>query len=147
MICAAVLLALLPAAVEMPALATLAIAAALLAVLVAYENWRFAELRIRESEQRLRDIIDTAQDWIWELAAGGRYVFSSESVRGMLGLSPDDLNGTHFSDYIHEEDALAVVRHGGQGAQRATGAQLGLERVGGLVVGARVVMSSWTSLR
>ena len=47
---------------------------------------RFAELRIRESEQRLRDIIDTAQDWIWELGAGGRYVFSSESVRGILGL-------------------------------------------------------------
>jgi PAS domain S-box-containing protein/diguanylate cyclase (GGDEF)-like protein len=70
---------------------------------------RFAELRIRESEQRLRDIIDTAQDWIWELAAGGRYVFSSESVRGMLGLSPDDLNGTHFSDYIHEEDAAAFA--------------------------------------
>jgi PAS domain S-box-containing protein/diguanylate cyclase (GGDEF)-like protein len=70
---------------------------------------RFAELRIRESEQRLRDIIDTAQDWIWELAAGGRYVFSSESVRGMLGLSPDDLNGTHFSDYIHEEDCAAFA--------------------------------------
>ncbi len=65
---------------------------------------RFAELRIRESEQRLRDIIDTAQDWIWELGAGGRYVFSSESVRGILGLAPDDLSGTHFSDYIHEED-------------------------------------------
>ncbi len=70
---------------------------------------RFAELRIRESEQRLRDIIDTAQDWIWELAAGGRYVFSSESVRGMLGLSPDDLNGTHFSDYIHAEDYAAFA--------------------------------------
>lgn len=68
---------------------------------------RFAELRIRESEQRLRDIIDTAQDWIWELAAGGRYVFSSESVRGILGLTPEDMNGTHFSDYIHEEDCAA----------------------------------------
>jgi PAS domain S-box-containing protein/diguanylate cyclase (GGDEF)-like protein len=70
---------------------------------------RFAELRIRESEQRLRDIIDTAQDWIWELAAGGRYVFSSESVRGILGLAPDDLSGTHFSDYIHEEDSAAFA--------------------------------------
>jgi PAS domain S-box-containing protein/diguanylate cyclase (GGDEF)-like protein len=68
---------------------------------------RFAELRIRESEQRLRDIIDTSQDWIWELAAGGRYVFSSESVRGMLGLSPDELSGTHFSDNLHEEDTAA----------------------------------------
>lgn len=70
---------------------------------------RFAELRIRESEQRLRDIIDTSQDWIWELGAGGRYVFSSESVRGMLGLSPDELNGTHFTDYIHEEDSPAFA--------------------------------------
>ena len=68
---------------------------------------RFAELRIRESEQRLRDIIDTAQDWIWELAAGGRYVFNSESVRGMLGHASEDINGTHFSDYIHEEDSAA----------------------------------------
>lgn len=70
---------------------------------------RFAELRIRESEQRLRDIIDTAQDWIWELGAAGRYVFSSESVRGMLGLAPDDLSGTHFTDYIHEEDSAAFA--------------------------------------
>lgn len=70
---------------------------------------RFAELRIRESEQRLRDIIDTAQDWIWELAAGGRYVFSSQSVCGILGLAPDDLSGTHFSDYIHEEDCAAFA--------------------------------------
>ncbi len=65
---------------------------------------RFAELRIRESEQRLRDIIDTSQDWIWELGSGGRYVFSTESVRGMLGFAPEDLSGTHFSDYVHEED-------------------------------------------
>src|SRR5215831_792387 len=28
---------------------------------------RNAERQIRESEQRLRDIVDTVQDWIWEL--------------------------------------------------------------------------------
>ena len=47
-----------------------------------------AERHIRDSEQRLRDIVDTAQDWIWELDSQRRYVFSSESVRGALGHRP-----------------------------------------------------------
>jgi low temperature requirement protein LtrA len=47
LVCALALLALIPAAVELPALATLGIAAALLAALIAYESVRFAELRDR----------------------------------------------------------------------------------------------------
>ena len=51
LVCAAVLLALIPLAVEIPALVTLAIAAALLAALIAYENVHFAELRERLRHQ------------------------------------------------------------------------------------------------
>jgi low temperature requirement protein LtrA len=47
LLCAIALLALIPAAVELPALATLGIAAALLAALIAYESVHFAELRDR----------------------------------------------------------------------------------------------------
>jgi diguanylate cyclase (GGDEF)-like protein/PAS domain S-box-containing protein len=72
---------------------------------------QFAEQRIRANEQRLRDIVNTSQDWIWELDARGHYVFSSESVRGILGVSSDVLTGTHYSEYMHAEDrdALTVV--------------------------------------
>jgi low temperature requirement protein LtrA len=49
--CAAVLVALLPAAVEIPALLTVTIVAVLLAALIAYETWRFAELRDRLRHQ------------------------------------------------------------------------------------------------
>jgi low temperature requirement protein LtrA len=49
--CALVLLALIPAAEALPALATLAIVGALLAVLIAYERVRFAELRERLRHQ------------------------------------------------------------------------------------------------
>jgi low temperature requirement protein LtrA len=49
LLCALLFLALIPAAVELPALATLGIVAVLLAVLIAYERVHFAELR-----QRLR---------------------------------------------------------------------------------------------
>jgi low temperature requirement protein LtrA len=47
LVCAVVLAALIPLAVEVPALVTMAIVAALLAALIVYENARFAELRER----------------------------------------------------------------------------------------------------
>jgi hypothetical protein len=45
LVTAVVLVALLPAAVELPALATLSIVAVALAALIAYETLRFAEAR------------------------------------------------------------------------------------------------------
>ena len=51
LLCAVVLVALIPAAVELPALATLAILAALLVALIVYESVRFAELRDRLRHQ------------------------------------------------------------------------------------------------
>ena len=51
LVCAVVLLALIPLAVEVPALVTMTIAAALLAALIVYESVRFAELRERLRHQ------------------------------------------------------------------------------------------------
>jgi low temperature requirement protein LtrA len=51
LLCALLLVALIPAAVELPSLATLAILAAVLIALIAYEARRFAELRDRLRHQ------------------------------------------------------------------------------------------------
>ena len=51
LVCAVVLVALLPAAVEIPALVTVSIVSALLVALIAFETWRFAELRDRMRHQ------------------------------------------------------------------------------------------------
>jgi low temperature requirement protein LtrA len=51
LVAAAVLVALVPVAVEVPALATLGIATALLVALIAYETVRFADLRDRLRHQ------------------------------------------------------------------------------------------------
>jgi low temperature requirement protein LtrA len=51
LLAAGVLIALIPAALELPALATLAVLAAVLAALIAYEAIRFAELRDRVRHQ------------------------------------------------------------------------------------------------
>ena len=71
---------------------------------------RAAERQIHESEQRLRDIVDTVQDWIWEMNVGGRYVFSSESIRGILGLPVRELTGTRYESFVHEHDREAFAR-------------------------------------
>ncbi len=51
LVCAVVLLALLPAGASLPALATLAILAAVLVALIAYEAWRYADVRDRIRHQ------------------------------------------------------------------------------------------------
>ena len=57
LLCAGVVVALIPAAVELPALATVAILAALLSALIAYEAIRFAELRDRIRHQLASDAV------------------------------------------------------------------------------------------
>jgi low temperature requirement protein LtrA len=56
-VCAALIVALLPAAIELPSLAILAILAALLAALIAYEQVHFAELRERLRHQLSREAV------------------------------------------------------------------------------------------
>jgi PAS domain S-box-containing protein/diguanylate cyclase (GGDEF)-like protein len=70
---------------------------------------RIAERQIRESEQRLRDIVDTSQDWIWELDAERRFVFSSESVRGILGASVEEVIGSPVDSLVYEADREAFT--------------------------------------
>jgi low temperature requirement protein LtrA len=55
--CAVLLLALVPAAVELPSLATLGLVAAVLAALIAYEVPRFAELRERLRHQLAQEAV------------------------------------------------------------------------------------------
>ncbi|MCA1677614.1 MAG: low temperature requirement protein A [Actinobacteria bacterium] len=55
--CAVLLVALLPAAVKLPSLATLAILATVLAALIAYEALRFAEARERVRHQLAREVV------------------------------------------------------------------------------------------
>jgi len=60
------------------------------------------------AEARLRDVIDVARDWIWELDKDGRFIFSSESVRDILGVEPQQLQGTHFADWLDDADRRRV---------------------------------------
>lgn len=56
------------------------------------------------ARQRLQDVIETAQDWIWELDAAGRIVFCSELVQPLLGHDAGELRGKEFLALVHPED-------------------------------------------
>jgi PAS domain S-box-containing protein/diguanylate cyclase (GGDEF)-like protein len=63
-----------------------------------------AESELRANEQRLRDIVETSQDWIWELDSQGRFRFCSGAVTRMLGYAPTELIGKDYRIYLHEDE-------------------------------------------
>ena len=48
---------------------------------------------LASSEERFRAIVETTEDWIWEIDAQRRHVYSNGSVAKLLGRSPDELVG------------------------------------------------------
>ncbi len=47
-----------------------------------------AEQELKESEERFRDIAESASDWFWETDAASRFTFVSDRVEGITGFSP-----------------------------------------------------------
>jgi diguanylate cyclase (GGDEF)-like protein/PAS domain S-box-containing protein len=64
---------------------------------------------VRRAEQRFRDLVQTSQDWVWELDVDGQYCFSSPGLEHILGLPAQDMLGSHFLHRVHEEDQVVVA--------------------------------------
>lgn len=63
----------------------------------------------RQAEQMLRDIVESSQDWIWQLDSAGRFTFSSPAVALILGYRPDEILGRHYAELLHEDDAALAA--------------------------------------
>lgn len=62
-------------------------------------------IALLESKERLQQIIENAQEWIWEVDANGLYTYASPIVEGMLGYRPEEIVGKkHFYDLFWPED-------------------------------------------
>jgi PAS domain S-box-containing protein len=64
---------------------------------------------LRETERRLRDVVDAAGEFIWEVDAQGNYTYLSERVVDVLGYPVEKLIGQHPLSLVPAED-LEVVR-------------------------------------
>jgi PAS domain S-box-containing protein len=58
---------------------------------------------IRQSEERFQQIALTSQDWIWEIDKEGRFTYSNQAVKDIMGYEPDEVLGRKFSDFFLKE--------------------------------------------
>jgi PAS domain S-box-containing protein len=70
-----------------------------------------AEQRIKESEERFRQVSDNAQEWIWEVDSNGLYTFASPVVTKILGYRPEEIVGKkHFYDLFVPEERKVLKK-------------------------------------
>jgi PAS domain S-box-containing protein len=64
-----------------------------------------AEEALRKSEERLRSLIETTSDWIWEVDERFVYTYVSPRVRDLLGYEPEEVLGKTPFDFMPPEEA------------------------------------------
>ena len=60
--------------------------------------------QLKHSEKLYRQLVDNSPDIIYMLDENGRFTFINNRVSHLLGISPDELIGKHFSILIHNND-------------------------------------------
>ena len=67
-----------------------------------------AEAAVAEREQRFRDVVDAAGEYVWETDAQWRYTYLSERVEAVLGYSRAELLGRKPKDFMPLGEPKAV---------------------------------------
>jgi PAS domain S-box-containing protein len=67
-----------------------------------------AEIALRESEQRFRDVAEAAGEYIWEVDAKGIYTFVAEKSKSVKGYSPSELLGHSPFEFMHPDDIESI---------------------------------------
>ncbi len=62
---------------------------------------------LRESEDRFRDLAESASDWFWEIGADLRVTYVSERIQEVAGVEPSGMIGVHVRDLptVNREDS------------------------------------------
>jgi PAS domain S-box-containing protein len=67
-----------------------------------------AEQALRESEERLRDILFSTADWVWEVDENGVFTYSSQQGLELLNATNDEIIGKSPFDFMPPEEAERV---------------------------------------
>ena len=64
-----------------------------------------AEKALKESEERFRQVAESAEEWIWEMDDTALYTYASPVVEKLLGYKPKEIVGKkHSYDLFHPDD-------------------------------------------
>ncbi len=64
---------------------------------------------LRSSEERIRALVETTSDWVWEINQDGVYTYSSPKVRDLLGYEPEEILGKRPFDFMPPEEAKRAL--------------------------------------
>jgi PAS domain S-box-containing protein len=70
---------------------------------------KMAEAEKQESEERLRNIVLSMADWVWEVDEHGIYTYSSEKGSRLLGSAREDIIGKTPFDFMPPEEKKRVA--------------------------------------
>jgi PAS domain S-box-containing protein len=62
-----------------------------------------SEERLRESERKYRDLVETSSDLIWSIDKSGRFTFVNRAAKRIYGYEPEEMLGRRVADF--ESDA------------------------------------------
>ena len=72
---------------------------------------RQADEALGQTEQRLHLIAEHATDVVSRHTPDGVYRYVSGSSRRVLGRAPDEMAGSHFTDFVHPDDVPQALTH------------------------------------
>jgi PAS domain S-box-containing protein len=65
---------------------------------------KFVEQSLRQSEERMRDVLESTPDWMWEMNADLRYTYLSEGIYCPNNLTPKDVVGKTRPEVAKEQN-------------------------------------------
>jgi PAS domain S-box-containing protein len=65
---------------------------------------------LRKSEQQHRNLVENINDVIYAIDLEGNVTYISPVVKSVMGYTPSEIVGRHFSEFIHNEDLAFVMK-------------------------------------
>jgi PAS domain S-box-containing protein len=71
----------------------------------AFEEFNEKKAETAESEKRMRQILEIARIWIWELDQEGNYVYSNKQSENILGYRRDEIAGRNMANFLNPDES------------------------------------------
>lgn len=69
---------------------------------------RMAEEELLRSRERFRSLVETTNDWVWEVDENAVYTYASPQVKDLLGYEPEEVLGKTPFDFMSTDEAKRI---------------------------------------